>query len=101
MWDKARGRLAEEGGPVVGEGGAQPSAADSVAKDRVWKLVGVYGEAGDRFAVISVEHQVNSYTPGEELPDGARLDEITSYGIQVTKLGKQKSVYLFGKKQAD
>ena len=105
LWDKNRGLLgagAETNTSKDSKASKQQQADAEKARKAEqyadWRLMGVSVEGGKQLAVISAGDEITTYQSGEQLPDGTKIIQVMPYGVRVIKLGKEQSVYLFGKK---
>jgi len=67
--------------------------------DHTWKLLAIaVQQLHEPIAVILVADKMQSLHEGDMLPDGAQLARVMKDGITVEEDGKERNVYLFGKK---
>lgn len=90
LWDKSRGRLAEDTVTATGEKKIQAVS---------WALKGVgVQQIHAPTAMIAAGAEVKVYHEGDVLPDGALLLRIMANGIVVELNGEERNVYLFKEK---
>ena len=100
LWDEDRISLGlanngAESGQSMGEGSPIEMVQGGPAS--LLKLMGVSRGEGGVFAVIEFDQRAERYIPGDQLPDGSRLEEVFEYGVRISKSGKDERLYLFGK----
>ncbi|MCF7980428.1 MAG: hypothetical protein K9K86_00480 [Pseudomonadales bacterium] len=98
LWDKDRGMLDPNYSIDDNEVSTDLLGSPDENDNAPWQLVGVSFDGERRFALIQVGSEVKSLKQDELLPNGAKVAEVLSYGIQTTRSGKNEKFYLFGKK---
>lgn len=99
IWDKDRNKLESRLRADGSIGTREESAINAAAAedDHSWQLLGVSQQGPTPIAIVETVTGIENYEVGDELPNGDRINEIMAFGIQISRLGEDENIYLFGK----